>query len=370
MSEMINLLVDDEINVSVVSNSNYQSTYKSLYESTGGVFANVGGNFKDELLSIADMINEETNSGCWIALNGLIPKIVKLDENPVWNGTADTDKDSLLDREELKSVWPTKYIDVSPFLCLLGLPWDYEYPSVPAYEYYSNPTKKDTDGDGIDDYVETNGFTYNHPNGEDYYYEGDPLNFGLKNNIIGRMTIVSHDPESYNPFKTMGHSFLLYVSFVNDTIDLSGLAAGFKYVENDGDCDSMNNWKKIDACEYKISPNRYISIGNFVDGANTGSGTSSGSSGSDSSGSSSQSGSSGSSQSGSSGGSSIGSSQSSAAGNSSDASAGTHFNIELCLLYSDYTNSNDNFARNYGSNYALDHDTTEDQLNAAVEYWK
>ena len=152
MSEMIDLLVDDDINVSVVSNSSYQSTYKSLYESTGGIFANVGGNFKDELLSIADMINEETNSGCWIALNGLVPQIVKLDERPVWNGTADTDKDSLLDREELKSVWPTKYIDVVWYLYPLGLPLDYEYPSIPAYEYFSDPTKKDTDYDGINDY--------------------------------------------------------------------------------------------------------------------------------------------------------------------------------------------------------------------------
>ena len=149
MSDMINLLVNDDINVSVVSNSSYQSTYKSLYESTGGVFANVGGNFKDELLSIADMINEETNSGCWIALNGLVPQIVKLDERPVWNGTADTDKDSLLDREELKSVWPTKYIDVAFYLYLLGLPLDYIYQTVPVYEYYSNPTKEDTDGDNL-----------------------------------------------------------------------------------------------------------------------------------------------------------------------------------------------------------------------------
>ena len=133
-------------------------------------------------------------------------------------------------------------------------------------------------------------------------------------------------------------------------------------MENDGDDNSLNNWKKVDACEYIISPNRYISIGNFVDGAGTTSGTSSGASGSGSSGSSSQSGSSGSSQSGSSGGSSSGSSQSSASGDTSYASAGTHFNIELCLLYSYYEDGDGNYDRSYGDNYALDHDITEDQI--------
>lgn len=124
MSEMIDLLVDDKINVSVVSNSSYQSTYKPLYEITGGVFANVGSNFKDELLSIADMINEETNSGCWFALNGLIPQIVKLDEEPKIDGVADTDKDGLTDIQELKSVTPTKYMNFSDYLYTKEITWN------------------------------------------------------------------------------------------------------------------------------------------------------------------------------------------------------------------------------------------------------
>ena len=154
MNEMIDLLIDDEINVSVVSNSDYQSTYKSLYENTGGIFANVSGNFKDELLSIADMINEETNRGCWIALNGLVPQIVKLDERPTTGGTADTDKDTLLDIKELKSVEPTKYTNIEWYFSLLGFPSDYIYPNVPVYEYYSNPAKKDSDNDGLDDLLD------------------------------------------------------------------------------------------------------------------------------------------------------------------------------------------------------------------------
>lgn len=151
MDEMIELLANDEINVSVVSNLNYQSVYQSLYEKTGGIFANIGGNFKDELLMIADMIDENTNSGYWIALNGLIPRIVRLKEKPVAGGTTDTDLDTLSDTEELMSVEPSGHMNVNKYLRLLGLPNDYSYPTIPVYWYYSDPTRKDSDGDGLED---------------------------------------------------------------------------------------------------------------------------------------------------------------------------------------------------------------------------
>lgn len=60
----------------------------------------------------------------------------------------------MLDKEELKSVWPTRYIDINSFLYLLGLPFDYSYPTIAEYDYYSNPTKGDTDYDGYSDYYE------------------------------------------------------------------------------------------------------------------------------------------------------------------------------------------------------------------------
>lgn len=248
MSEMINLLADDEINVSVVSNSSYQSTYKSLYESTGGVFANVGGNFKDELLAIADMINEETNSGCWIALNGLIPQIVKLDERPTTGGTADTDLDTLLDIEELKSVEPTKTIDVELYLHLLGLPLDYDYPTVPVYDYYSNPKKSDTDADGIIDYHTD--YTYSE-DATDFDKDNRPLEKGIYSSeqddvVTGEMTIVSCTNGS------TGHAFLVYQSFVDDTLDFTDLACGYEYM----------TWNKVEPCEYKINHSEYVAIGN------------------------------------------------------------------------------------------------------------
>ena len=324
MSEMIDLLVDDDINVSVVSNSSYQSTYESLYESTGGIFANVGGNFKDELLSIADMINEETNSGCWVALNGLIPQIVKLDERPVWNGTADTDKDSLLDREELKSVWPTKYIDVSPFLYLLGLPWDYEYPSVPAYDYYSNPTKEDTDKDGIYDEVD------NEPRVKGYYDEE------VEEIVIGELTIVSCS----NPLT--GHGFLVYKSAVNDTLDFTGFVRGYTY----------QTWNKVDPCFYDIQCGQSVSIGNA--GAAVGGSSVSGESGSNS------------------GGSSAGPSSGSSSGSESDV-AGIYFNREFAVEANNYKENYDSsnpsdFKQEYDKNYAYTKKITQDQWDKLIQY--
>lgn len=342
MNEMVDLLVNDDINVSVVSNSYYQSTYKSLYEGTGGIFADVSGNFKDKLLAIADMINEETNNGCWVALKGLIPQIVKLDESPTGLGTADTDGDSLLDKEELKSVWPTRYIDINSFLYLFGLPFDYSYPTIAEYDYYSNPIKGDTDGDGINDYDETYGVTYITPEGITNDYEGAPLKKGLANGIIGKLTIVSDNESQYKFWN--GHAFLLYESYINDTLDFSGFCKGFKFIE-DGDGNIKNNWNETEIGEYKISPNRVISIGNYA---------------SDGDGWADMSGLSGS---GSSGGVSFGQSSTEGAGN------GIHFNIELRLLYSSKDGSADgSYARNYGNNSATSRDITLDQMNLMLDY--
>lgn len=151
MDEMIQLLVEDKINVSVVSNSYCKSTYSSLYNKTGGVFANVEGNFKNELLTIADKINTETNSGYWIALNGLIPKIVKLDTQPSAISIADTDADALLDNEELMSIEPMGYVDTKQYFNALVPSATDKSNFIPVYGYYSSPVDMDTDGDGIDD---------------------------------------------------------------------------------------------------------------------------------------------------------------------------------------------------------------------------
>lgn len=155
MNQMAGLLKDDNINVSVISNTSYREQYKILFETAGGIFADIYGNFKSELLSIADKIDKETNNGYWAALNGLLPKLIKLDEKPSATGTADTDKDSLLDREELADTRPTKIVDVNSYYCTLIKPFlnkiGYAYPYIEVYDYHSDPTMKDSDGDGLYD---------------------------------------------------------------------------------------------------------------------------------------------------------------------------------------------------------------------------
>lgn len=152
MDEMIGLLNDDEINVSVVSTQRNKSKYQSLYDTTGGIFADIQGDFKNELLSIADLINEETNSGYWIALEGLLPQYVKLKEEPVENGTCDTDEDSLYDWNELDNLNNVKTINVSSYILALKLNIDISKildTSIKVYGFTSNPVKTDTDDDGL-----------------------------------------------------------------------------------------------------------------------------------------------------------------------------------------------------------------------------
>lgn len=220
MSEMVDLLVNDDINVSVISNSYYESTYKSLYEGTGGIFADVSGNFKDKLLAIADMINEETNNGCWVALKGLIPQIVKLDENPTGLGTADTDGDSLLDKEELKSVWPTRYIDINSFLYLFGLPFDYSYPTIAEYDYYSNPVLIDTDYDGIDDNEDSdNNSTYFYGKLE-MEYEDDPIISDVKYSFC--LKDFFRDGSYYNTDLAIFSTLLSATIYYGDYLNIDG----------------------------------------------------------------------------------------------------------------------------------------------------
>lgn len=149
MSEMIEYLVNDNINVSVVSDLRNKAVYQHLYEETGGIYANIYGDFRVQLLSIASKIKEETSDGYWIALNGLIPQVVKLNEKPVVNGTCDTDGDKLEDWHELNDLKKTISFDITPFLKKLGFPIEVFDKTIPIYGYTSNPVKADSDDDGL-----------------------------------------------------------------------------------------------------------------------------------------------------------------------------------------------------------------------------
>lgn len=154
MSAEIELLKNAGVSCSVVTSSSLESTYAPLTTGTGGIWADIYGNFQNELLSIADKIGEEiVGDGYWIYLDGPVPVPVRLDEMPSDISKADTDKDGILDRDELADTKPTGEIDLDELLTKVsrGVITGTKYGIVKMYDYKSNPTEKDTDFDGIED---------------------------------------------------------------------------------------------------------------------------------------------------------------------------------------------------------------------------
>ena len=260
-----------------------------------------------------------------VELYGLKPNGQLIGTDPKLN---DTDGDGLADNVELRYIGDKLTMDLTKE--------QYDF----VISCGSDPTKPDTDEDGINDYDETIGVSYNNLNGTVDEYEGDPLNKGLANGIVGKLTMIA----SHSGGFWKGHAFLLYESYINDTLDFSGFARGFKF-EDDDDGNSKNNWEETDVGEYKISPNRVISIGNYASDEN-GLADLSGASGS-----------------GSSGGGSSG--QSSTEG----AASGIHFNMELTLLYnSENGDADGSYIRSYGDNAAVSRDISHKQLKKMLKY--
>jgi Lipase (class 3)./Listeria-Bacteroides repeat domain (List_Bact_rpt)./S-layer homology domain. len=152
MTEMASLLANNGINTSVISNVYDKNRYSTLYNSTGGIWANIYGNFSVELLRLADTIGEKVSDGEWVLLDSF--EYVKLNDvvSP-YNGT-DSDKDDLLDYEELgelKTVNLTPWIEI---LCTLNaVPYE-EWggkTTIQVYDFVSHPLLEDTDFDGIND---------------------------------------------------------------------------------------------------------------------------------------------------------------------------------------------------------------------------
>ena len=238
MDEMIDLLCKDDTTVSVVSHEYMRDDYKKLYEKTGGKFAAVSRNFAEQLLEIAGGVIDETNDGYWIALKGLTPELVKLEEKPTKNGTADLDKDELLDREELISLTPKKYISTPSYLKALQKAGGVGK-EIPVYEYFSHPNRKDTEHDGINDKDD------NRSKVKGIYSAKE------KKVVLGEMMIVSCNNNG------TGHSFFVYKSYVKDTLDFRKFAKGYEY----------KTWKMKEPCRYFIKPQEYVSIGNAADAA-------------------------------------------------------------------------------------------------------
>jgi len=156
MSEEVEKLNTNGIVTSVVSSTGYKDLYHEVYSETGGIFADIYGDFSKELLKLAGVIGEEVNAKNWILLDDY--QYVALDK-PLNEG-ADTDRDGIKDRDELKSP-KKKDLSVLVRLALLanGVPNDVVNATkinetITVYPYTSNPGLPDTDFDGIRDDID------------------------------------------------------------------------------------------------------------------------------------------------------------------------------------------------------------------------
>lgn len=203
MTEEIELLKADGIITSVVTSSSYKSTYQSLYESTGGIYANISSStFSASLLALADLIGETTSDGTWVILKHGYRYVKLTDET-------DQDGDGLSTTYELNS---EEEIDLSLLikaqLALHGVPYsDYSgKTSITVYNAKSDPTRADTDGDGIMDKEDT-----------------APWVKGMAGGIIGTIQVCASD-KGYavsSLWNTGGHGWLVYKSYVIDSIPLN-----------------------------------------------------------------------------------------------------------------------------------------------------
>ncbi len=147
------LLRESGINTSIVCTSYDRSVYETVYTTTGGIYANIYGNFSEELLKLADLIGEETSDGEWVILkHGL--RYVKLPALPTPDSTNDTDEDGLIDYVELgKKITYDLTTFIKAQLANNGVPFEvYDgKTSIDVYDSIADPTLYDTDGDGICD---------------------------------------------------------------------------------------------------------------------------------------------------------------------------------------------------------------------------
>ena len=123
----------------------------------------------------------------------------------------------------------------------------------------------DTDGDGINDFIENGSIEYSLPN-TNYTpetYKGDPLRKGLANGITGYLSLVAcgDDDMKYSD----GHIYFVYESFINDSIDFSDLSYGWSSI----DMDKKWSWENIQEdipvkSDYIIKKGESITFGNNI----------------------------------------------------------------------------------------------------------
>ena len=208
MDEETRLLAHDGIVTSVVTRSDCKEAYRSLYEATGGIYADISSeSFSSSLLTLADLIGNKTSDGTWVIL-GSGYRYVKLTDSP------DQDGDGLTTAYELGD---TKRLDLSPWVEFLlmkaGVPAE-KYvgkTSIIVYDAKSDPTRGDTDGDGI-------------PDGkEGKMVDTAPWRKGLKDGIVGAIKICSYGDGASESPGFGGHAYLAYTSFIVTDVRLYGI---------------------------------------------------------------------------------------------------------------------------------------------------
>lgn len=149
MEDEIKELISNEIVTSVVTKTKYYSDYELLVKGTDGITGNIEANFNSGLSNLKAKMQKQVNDGCWVRLAN--SSIVKLDKDPtLGDETIDTDNDGIPDLIELKSSYKVTIIS----------PETKKPHSIDTWSFYSNPAKKDTDGDNISDLNDLRPITY------------------------------------------------------------------------------------------------------------------------------------------------------------------------------------------------------------------
>lgn len=149
MDDAIIELKENNIETSVVTCDDYFNNYKKLVDETNGIMADITQNFAGGLDPLAKKMVQKSGKGCWVRLsNG---SVVCLDKDPTLEDvTVDTDGDGIPDVYELKNNYTVKVYN----------PETRKLENTETWSFYSNPVKKDTDGDGVSDNSDINPGVY------------------------------------------------------------------------------------------------------------------------------------------------------------------------------------------------------------------
>jgi len=164
MDEMVSLLDADKIITSVVTSTGLKTRYQKLNLTTDGGWFNIYSNFSPQITDFIITKIQNQNVFRAVLCSGL--STVILDAPLAKGGSTDTDEDGLTDSDEVmwdlisiedgQVILPTLetciqnqegYGQIGPWIMYL---WDY-IKDLTILPVYSDPTRKDGDGDGYDD---------------------------------------------------------------------------------------------------------------------------------------------------------------------------------------------------------------------------